>query len=248
MLSLLVLLLTVTFQQNNSSAPSNQSNNAEKQEQQSITQEVPIKNNYSGATNNPNNDPPESKSSMVIATSTVLYTVVTALLLGAVITQILAYWAKERAWMIMSIGNGNARSIDENGRQFLEFTGDIKNYGQSPAIITKTEHSASIIKREEQLPTHPQYLARPEVSYFAPDPIVPQGGSPVYWKITKEAMAEICTGQRNLYIFGRVIYKDIFGRNRETRYCFRYFPAIPGTHDRHVGFFPDGPPDYHKLT
>jgi hypothetical protein len=48
----------------------------------------------------------------------------------------------------------------------------------------------------------------------------PRGGTPLYWTGNKGGMEDIIKGEQVLYYFGRVQYRDIFNRKRETRYCY----------------------------
>jgi hypothetical protein len=252
MYALLILILLLPYAQSSkhpdTQNPRQQAKNASNPEDSSAGKISDQINQSTSTSNRETDDPPDSKAAKFTAWATWLYAFFTIVLCALVFFQIRAYWAKERAWMIMDIQDGNPATNHEDGIQIVEFTADIKNYGHSPAVILKVDHSADIMKREEKLPLHPKYLSLPEVSYSAPDPIVPKGGSAVYWKITQKSMDALTSGERLMYVYGRIVYKDIFGRKRETRYCFRYFPRVPGKVDRHVGFFPDGPTDYHKLS
>jgi hypothetical protein len=157
--------------------------------------------------------------------------------------QILSYQAKERAWMIMEISQSPPIPNVHIGN--VRFRGDIRNFGETPAIILFAQTSAEILLVDARLPVRPEYLSKsPPVP--SNDAIAPKtGGMPVYWDITQHALDEITAGRMILYVFGRVLYRDIFRKKRETRYCFRYYPAERGSYDPHIGFFAEGSPEYH---
>jgi hypothetical protein len=180
------------------------------------------------------------------AFSTFVIAVFTVLLAVGVIFQIRDYRARERAWVILSIEHHPTLQVQQTGN-ICRFTGFIQNFGGTPATILDMGYFGDAINRGDQLPTEPYYLGekRPEQTSY---PLVPKGLIPASCDVLQSDMDKVRTGEMILYIFGFIKYQDTFRRTRETRYCFRYYPPIPGSIDVHVGYYPEGPPSYHKVT
>jgi len=164
--------------------------------------------------------------------------------------QLKAYRNKERAWMMIDIahkGGIQLPPIVYPSTGLTRFRLDMRNLGETPATIIYAQHDGRLLRREEKLPKRPPYLDKP-----LPEPIneiiAPTGGTPVYSEFNQDAMRDIGAGLTILYLFGRVIYKDIFGKERETRYCLRYYPQVTNSTDPHVGLFSEGPSEYQRMT
>jgi hypothetical protein len=98
----------------------------------------------------------------------------------------------------------------------------LKNYGKTPAVLKEISHELQHVAR---LPDEPKYVPIPampkEVAIVA-------GASTENLQVnlavplTVEAVASIRTGDSYLWLFGRVVYDDAFGREREHRFLYRY--------------------------
>jgi hypothetical protein len=175
------------------------------------------------------------------------FTIVLAILVGY---QLVAYRRKERAWIMMDIHHIHGTQLPPMvfpAQNTFRFRMDMKNFGETPATILFAQHDGRVIRREEKLPRRPPYLEK-ELPEIKNEPIAPKGGTPIYSEFGRSEMDAINSGLATLYIFGRVIYRDIFDKRHETRYCFRYYPVLADRSDVHVGFFPEGPLDYERLT
>jgi hypothetical protein len=165
-------------------------------------------------------------------------------LVVAVSFQIRDYRTRERAWVLVTIDH---HAPIDFGADAYRFAGRMENYGATPARIIRRDHFHAYVQRGEHLPKKPKYLTEMGGEQFGFH-ISPKGGEPLYWTGSKTGMEDIKKGERILYFYGRVQYRDIFGRKRETRYCYRYYPTIEDSIDTHFGFFPEGPPEYTRMT
>lgn len=174
------------------------------------------------------------------ATSTAVIALFTLGLFASVVFQVIDFRRRERAWMMADFKTHIPTTID--GGANFRFRIDIQNLGETPAKIIGSQSVGKIVKSDEKLPAEPAYPASNDhASAFF---LAPTGGSPLYFTIKKIAMEEISRGERILWAYGRIQYRDTFKRHHETRYCFRYYPPIPGSADTHIGFFEEGPPRY----
>lgn len=98
----------------------------------------------------------------------------------------------------------------------------LKNYGRTPAVLKEISHE---LKLWDRLPDELKY---------APIPAMPKevaivaGASTENLQcnlavpLTVEDAASIRTGDRYLWLYGRAVYDDAFGREREHRFLYRY--------------------------
>ena len=116
----------------------------------------------------------------------------------------------------------------------------LKNYGRTPAVLKEISHEL-------------RHLARlPDELKYVPIPAMPKevaivaGASSESLQcnlaipLTVEATASIRTGDSFLWLYGRVVYDDAFGREREHRFLYRYRIG-PGFQPYHHG-------DWNKST
>jgi hypothetical protein len=98
----------------------------------------------------------------------------------------------------------------------------LKNYGRTPAVLKEISHEL-------------RHLARlPDELKYVPIPAMPKevaivaGASSESLQcnlavpLTVEAAASIRTGDSYLWLYGRALYDDAFGREREHRFLYRY--------------------------
>jgi hypothetical protein len=112
----------------------------------------------------------------------------------------------------------DATSLKE--RVYVQYV--LKNYGRTPAVLKEISHDLLHLAR---LPDEPKYVPIPampkEVAIVA-------GASSESLQVnltvplTVEAAASIRTGDSHLWLYGRVVYDDAFGREREHRFLYRY--------------------------
>ena len=123
-------------------------------------------------------------------------------------------------------------------RIFVKFV--CKNYGKSAAILREISHD---LQHWGSLPTHLRYSPTPNmpkeralVGGGSSEPIECTMALP----LTAAAATGIRAGESFLWAFGRVLYDDAFGREREHRFLCRYRVGY--------GFQPYDYKDYNKNT
>ena len=174
------------------------------------------------------------------AFSTLVIAAFTVGMVAVISIQIREYRIRERSWVTF---------MDPQMRQRLkggqpngyEIVGVVKNVGNTPATIIKKFHFASIEGRKS-LDSTPPYLAIEETQteYL----MVPGDTEPAIAEVSESEMLNI--HQLTIHVLGQIVYKDVFGKIHETRYCLRYYHFPVGDHLR--GFYPEGPSVYLKVT
>ena len=98
----------------------------------------------------------------------------------------------------------------------------LKNYGRTPAVLKEISHE---IRHLERLPDELKYVPIPAMPK---ELAIVAGASTENLQVnlavplTVEAAASIRTGDSYLWLYGRVVYDDAFGREREHRFLYRY--------------------------
>lgn len=106
------------------------------------------------------------------------------------------------------------------------------NYGRTPALITGFRNRLVIIRNATELPDEPDYSEITE--YGIEVPILPKEArfqqvaldEGITWDLP--TASEIQNSSATLVLFGLVRYKDIFERESELRYCFKYQRQLQG--------------------
>jgi len=98
----------------------------------------------------------------------------------------------------------------------------LKNYGRTPAVLKEISHD---LQRWTSLPEKLHYLPIPampkELAIVAGASSEPLQCTLVV-PLTVEAATSIRTGDSFLWLYGRILYEDAFGREREHRFLYRY--------------------------
>jgi hypothetical protein len=106
------------------------------------------------------------------------------------------------------------------------------NYGRTPALITGFKNRLTIIRSATELLDEPDYGEITEYSIEVP--ILPKNGrsqqvvldETITWDLSMAS--EIQRNVATLVLFGLVKYRDIFQRESEFRYCFKYGRQLQG--------------------
>jgi hypothetical protein len=116
----------------------------------------------------------------------------------------------------------------------------LKNYGKTPAVLKEISHE---LQHWNHPPDQLRYFP---VRTMPKERAVVAGGSTeplqciLVAPLTAEGATTIRTSDSFLWLFGRVIYDDAFGREREHRFLYRYRIGY--------GFQPYSYKDYNKST
>jgi hypothetical protein len=177
------------------------------------------------------------------ALSTVVIATFTATMWRAIHNQNRAFRIAERAWLVPEIQFPPQQS--EDGQ--IELLNHFLNKGRTPAWVTGMGSRGQILRPEDELPPEPTYTLAgpfpPEGNVLPPKAFTRQGLplSPQQW-------ASIERGEAVFYFFGFVTYRDIFGADHETRYCFRFKPGPTPTDPAPRDFYVAGPRAYNRAT
>ena len=175
-----------------------------------------------------------ASSTLIIAAFTVGMVIVIAI-------QIREYRTRERAWV--TFVNPKLLEKTDRGRpDGYRVVGLIQNFGSTPATINRKFHFKSSEDKGKGLPAVPPYLKidEPQTEYL----MVPGAAEPAIVDIEQY---EVLNFERlDIHLLGQIVYKDVFGRSHETRYCLRLSPGA--TAGKRPGFYPEGPPAYLKVT
>jgi len=171
----------------------------------------------------------------------------------AVFQQVAGQRTAERAWIIIRPKNwspdllSTQSSVPAPGNVFQAA---IKNVGRTPAHLTEiAAHYVMLDKSHfDKLQKKPNYgppkplggmSLVPQESYSETFPLEPRPS------LTDEEIQSIQAGNRFLYFYACIEYKDDFGKPHETRIGFKYhFPKSGELSDEGARFRRDGPSAY----
>ena len=177
------------------------------------------------------------------AFSTFSVAIATIVMVVVVYNQSQATKTAERAWIVPEIQFPLLESVDGG----IEVLNHFLNKGRTPAWVTGMGSRGQVLRPENELPPEPTYtLAGP---FPAGGNVLPPGaytrqGLP----LNAQQWASIEKGESVFYFYGFVAYRDIFGGNHETRYCFRFKPAPTDTDPSPRDFYVTGPTGYNRAT
>lgn len=152
----------------------------------------------------------------------------------------------ERPWIIAA-----PQSINPQPPGFTRVKLKVSSCGRSPGWVT----SLTVFFKKTKLaglPKEPDYRCAAEdaVGEF----VLPPGGEHLEdrgYMISREESEEIANVNGNTYIlYGKIDYRDVIGKNHETRFCYVYRPPqkLLGMQIAPDTFVPGGPPSYTRHT
>jgi hypothetical protein len=157
----------------------------------------------------------------------------------------------ERAWMV-----ANAENLHIPHSQWSnEIVGfDIRcvNKGKTPAFLLEMgnhgiTHPRGTLLPAVQPPYEPQYVEKWDGDGL---PLQPGADMVRHLIIITSCPEKIHIGQDDLWIYGYIKYRDAFGVDRETRYCFLWDNNCSKfiEEDRPSCYMPRGPASYNRAT
>jgi hypothetical protein len=105
-------------------------------------------------------------------------------------------------------------------RVFVQYL--LKNYGRTPAVLKEISHE---LQHWNRLPEELKYFPIPALPK---ELAIPAGANTeslqatLALPVTVEAARSISRGDSYLWLYGRAVYEDAFGRQREHRFLYRY--------------------------
>jgi hypothetical protein len=165
-----------------------------------------------------------------------VFTILTFLIYRA---QLAAMKINARAWIVPII-----HPIEPTADP-LEFqvTVDLANTGKTPAWITSAGSRGKGATAQAPLPTVPTYDDMKPFSKKG-DLLSPNGSFAQPFKLTKERLDHVQTGQSQLFIFGYAAYRDVYGGPHIVRYCFEAKKSHDANHSHPLEFYVGGPDGY----
>jgi len=177
---------------------------------------------------------------------------------GAAAIQARATQQKERAWLVADMERVPDSLVQPPPSTETKFvTGiyrlacTIQNKGSSPAWINEWAARLQVVPAQDdwtkELPTTPDYGEATRVGDFGAT-MPPNAMLPITRFLDPQDAAAVERGERALYFYGFVKYRDAFRKRRETRFCFRLKVALGLTDPASRGFYIAGPREYNKAT
>jgi hypothetical protein len=153
----------------------------------------------------------------------------------------------ERAWVQVEV-IGDADWVKEpGGSTKIWFRPLLKNFGRTPATIESMVVRPHLLPRDESFPDPP--LLPPEPDYVSPQsaftdkhaflpPVM--GINPLAIAINDGDFEAMKKREMFLYVYGKIIYRDISGEGRESRFCNLYWIPPDESHPAQEGFMTTG--------
>jgi hypothetical protein len=177
-----------------------------------------------------------SLSTFVVA----IFTIVMCVLVGR---QNHATRLMERPWIVVDM----EKPVPYESNKKIRYVATIMNQGHTPAWITAMGSHGQIVKTIEDLPKQPQYdMAGPFSKKGSPMPPGAVVHQPFWLEETR--LSQVERGESTLFLFGMVKYRDVFGVEHETRYCYQFKPALGLTDPVMRDFYVGGPDTYIEAT
>jgi hypothetical protein len=150
----------------------------------------------------------------------------------------------ERAWLVSDIGSIEKTPAEETHQVIVQ----LRNNGKTPAWVTAAGSNGWWVDDKHPLPKTPKYdLMGPftkEGQLLPPTAWLSQG-----FPLQKTQIDRAVRKEAVLYIFGFIEYRDIFGNQHMTRYCYQAKPALDLNHSNPLDFYFDSPAEgYLKAT
>jgi hypothetical protein len=142
----------------------------------------------------------------------------------------------ERCWLVSDVGSIGETQIDGKYQVIVK----IPNNGNTPAWITAAGSNGSWVDDKNPLPQKPQY------DLMGPFPPNGQLLPPTAWltqgfPLERIKLDQVVKKTLNLYIYGFVEYRDVYGDNHITRYCYKAKPPLDLSTPSSLDFYFDSP-------
>lgn len=111
----------------------------------------------------------------------------------------------------------NQRPISKNGK--VGSTVHIKNSGQTPAYDVRHWSEVTICLQADEENLIPESMDSAQSNSMPPNGII-TASRRMAAKLTRNQQKGLKDGNLGLYVYGRIDYRDAFGRNQATRYKF----------------------------
>ena len=161
--------------------------------------------------------------------------------------QVTAMMNAERAFLIMD----GTPKLDQGRAPYPFFIYKLVNVGKTPAILVEAHGSLEIGDADDPIPPDPSVYDVTKVIFPFLGPIIIKADSPTpHTEVghsaraveRSETAAIFETDEKVFWACGFYIYRDVFGREYEQRFCHKYFEF-----EKLEGFYMAGPAEYNRL-
>lgn len=157
--------------------------------------------------------------------------------LVAIENQVAVLISSERAWVLVEIGELPPFKPDPNALEILWIHPTIKNFGKTPARITRVRGIVKLIPEGGQLPAVPEYVLGQGFDEQVDLVMPPNSPMQPRLAVTGQEFIEVQEQKKVLYVHGSVDYRDLGGKERSSAYCYAY--VIQGGYSpAKSGFYP----------
>jgi len=157
----------------------------------------------------------------------------------------------ERAWMIANVEKLHApkTTMDQN----IWFSIRCLNKGKTPAFLLEIGNHGLIRHRSEKLPAIQLPYEEANIERWEGNGLPLQPGADIVrsnFSVIGRGTEKIHSGEEFLWIYGYIKYRDAFGENRETWYCFLWDNncSISIEEDRPSCYMQRGPASYNRAN
>jgi len=164
----------------------------------------------------------------------------------------------ERAWMLAEIDDSALRqprptpaptSITPAQESLItRIVCNIKNHGRTTALMDSIATRMEVIEYDAELPDEPNYVETDEQRWPNGVALPPSGFIQRMSYLTPINLQSVEQNANKVYIYGRILYRDTYGKAHETRFCYRFRARWREADPDTAGFDIDGPPAYNKAT
>ena len=104
-------------------------------------------------------------------------------------------------------------------REF-EVNTSLTNFGRTPALDLKYEGSVMLSATENSAP--PAYTRQSVYAAFVPAGSAYKGGLTAERPFTDIELSEVAQGKKYIFVYGVTTYRDVFGNENRSSWCFWY--------------------------
>jgi len=149
----------------------------------------------------------------------------------------------ERAWIVSEPGSITETKIQGTFQAAVQ----LGNTGKSPAWVTAAGSNGWLADASKPLPKIPPYEPMKPFTekghLLSPKSRMAQG-----FPFSNAQLIRVVKKEADLYIFGYIKYRDIYGDTHITRYCYHAEPTLDLTDPLPLDFFVGGPDEYFEAT
>jgi hypothetical protein len=152
----------------------------------------------------------------------------------------------ERSWVLARVDDTGLRERLELRDSVTRLVCNVQNCGKTLALLESLSVKMDRVEKIDSLPEEPDY-GSPDV-WINGLPLAPNGFTQRMFYLTFLDRSSVEQSANFLYLYGQVIYRDVYGDRHETRFCYRFRPRWREADPQTAGFEFGGPPSYNQAT